>query len=134
MSVARAWSSQKPGSPIACSSSVSRARSESGSKVITDPRKAGPDLLELLVQALADLGHASTLAVALAQQEKQAGERLRVAELVEPARDLGDRPAHDLDLLVLVAACLALLDPGREVEGHVLVAEARRRPEAGGAA
>ena len=41
------WSSQKPGSPIASSSSARRSLRPSGSKVITDPGELGPDLLEL---------------------------------------------------------------------------------------
>src|SRR5829696_4427381 len=44
------WSSQKPGAESSPSSWLSRAESESGSKVITDPAELGPDLLELLLQ------------------------------------------------------------------------------------
>src|SRR5919197_450084 len=63
MSAARSWSSQKPGAPICCSRSVRRAASASGSKVITDPREAGSDLLELRFQRLCVfLGHALMLA------------------------------------------------------------------------
>jgi hypothetical protein len=43
---------QKPGSPIWASSSVRRAASASGSKVITDPGQLGPDFLELFAQRL----------------------------------------------------------------------------------
>src|ERR671930_361940 len=60
---ARSWSSQKPGSPICFSSSARRAASASGSKVITDPREAGSDLLQLLLQRLRLLlGHGHRLA------------------------------------------------------------------------
>src|SRR6266542_777167 len=65
MRAARSWSSQKPGSPIWTSNSARRAFSASGSKVITDPREAGSDLLELLLQRLRVLvGHGSRLAAA----------------------------------------------------------------------
>src|SRR5436305_9403742 len=63
MRAARSWSSQKPGSPICASSSARRIASASGSKVITDPREAGSDLLELLAQRLVVLlGHAAMVA------------------------------------------------------------------------
>ena len=53
------WSSQKPGSPMRASSSATRSRSVTGSKVITDPGELGPDLLELLLgrQCGRRLGH-----------------------------------------------------------------------------
>src|SRR5687768_9602589 len=54
---ARAWSSQKPGSFISVSSSPRRAVSAAGSKVITDPREAGPDLLQTFGEAAVRLGH-----------------------------------------------------------------------------
>ena len=56
------WSSQNPGAASSCSSSSRRATSVSGSKVITDPGELGPDLLELLLQRGALVGHASMLA------------------------------------------------------------------------
>src|SRR4029077_14107313 len=52
ISAARCWSSQKPGPPMASSSSAARAVRRSGSKVITDPGELGPDLLELRVERL----------------------------------------------------------------------------------
>src|ERR687892_718197 len=65
---APSWSSQKPGSPICCSSSARRAVKASGSKVITDPVQLGPDLLELLLERLrAFLGHAPMVADAFAR-------------------------------------------------------------------
>jgi hypothetical protein len=42
---------------MAASSSPSRALSESGSKVITDPGELGPDLLQALLDGLGRLGH-----------------------------------------------------------------------------
>src|SRR3954452_24925021 len=63
MSAARSWSSQKPGAPICSSSCARRAASASGSKVITDPRQAGSDLLELRFERLGVLvGHAPMVA------------------------------------------------------------------------
>src|SRR5262249_9484444 len=59
MRCAFSWSFQKPGSLISRSSSARRAASRSGSKVITDPVELGPDLLELLLQACAFVGHPS---------------------------------------------------------------------------
>src|SRR3970282_3045867 len=59
---APAWSSQKPGAPIASSSSSRRRARRSGSKVITDPGELGPDLLEALIEALRRLGHAPRVA------------------------------------------------------------------------
>src|SRR3970282_2168857 len=59
---APAWSSQKPGAPIASSSSSRRRARRSGSKVITDPGELGPDLLEALIEALRRLGHAPMVA------------------------------------------------------------------------
>src|SRR5687768_11108614 len=57
MAAARFWSSQNPGSPIACSSSPTRDATASGSKVITNPGELGSDLLELLVERDRGLGH-----------------------------------------------------------------------------
>src|ERR687887_2157111 len=54
MRAARSGSSHSPGSPSSSSSSARRSFSRSGSKVITDPRELGPDLLELLLQWLVD--------------------------------------------------------------------------------
>src|SRR5919201_6793380 len=56
IAAARFWSSQKPGSPIASSSSAIRTLSASGSKVITDPAELGPDLLHLSLEGGA-VGH-----------------------------------------------------------------------------
>src|SRR5438876_11444783 len=59
---ARCWSSQKPGAPIAPSSSAARASRRSGSKVITDPGKLGPDLPELFFERLiGGVGHPDRL-------------------------------------------------------------------------
>src|ERR1700745_3687902 len=54
---ARAWSSQKPGSLMADSSSARRSIRRAGSKVITDPGKLGPDLIELLGERYDLFGH-----------------------------------------------------------------------------
>src|SRR5204862_652606 len=53
----------------------------------------------------------------------------RVLELAEPRLDVRDGPADELDLLVGVGVRLASLDVLREVEMHLLAAEAGRRPE-----
>ena len=59
------WSSQKPGAPMASSSSARRRVSASGSKVITDPGELGPDLLEALIEAALVLGHQKRVAMAV---------------------------------------------------------------------
>src|SRR5579862_4986908 len=59
---ARSCSSQKPGALMVCSSSAWRCSKRSGSKVITDPGKLGPDLLELLLQRAGVDGHRSIVA------------------------------------------------------------------------
>src|SRR5919201_5761383 len=99
MRAARSWSSQKPAAPIWASSSARRAASASGSKVITDPREAGSDLLELLAQRLVVLlGHAAMLppaAVGLAPHKRF--ERARGADLegeVDAAADRGLDAQH----------------------------------------
>ncbi len=58
---ARAWSSQNPGSLIADSSSARRSFRRAGSKVITDPGKLGPDLLELVGQRYELVGHGESM-------------------------------------------------------------------------
>src|SRR3990170_5486577 len=63
------WSSQKPGAPIASSSSSRRRARPSGSKVITDPGELGPDLLEALIEALRRLGHAPKRSRAVRRSE-----------------------------------------------------------------
>src|SRR5581483_3840068 len=61
--------------------------------------------------------------------QEEAGDRLRVLELADPRAELGDRPAHDLDVLVLLRLRLAGVDVLGEEQVHLLAAEARRRPE-----
>src|SRR3954468_3711987 len=65
-----------------------------------------------------------------AQKEQERRERRRVLELAEPLRDLLDRPAHELDLLVLLRRCVAVLDVLREEDLGVFGADPGRREEA----
>src|SRR5690349_7583102 len=68
MRAASCWSSQKPGAPMASSSSAWRAVSASGSKVLTNPVELGSELLELLREWLLALlcGHREILALVAA--------------------------------------------------------------------
>src|SRR5437764_5512564 len=66
---------------------------------------------------------------AAAQVEQQPCQRLRVLDLAEARRDLGDRDAHELDRLVLFRLPHAFLDAFCEEQMHQLAAKTGRRPE-----
>src|ERR671918_1701416 len=78
------WSSQKPGAPMASSSSARRRLSASGSKVITDPGELGPDLLEALIEAALVLGHAGEGSAAVDRDRVSSRSAIRG----EPAEEL----------------------------------------------
>src|SRR4051794_24596553 len=61
--------------------------------------------------------------------EQQAGERLRVLDLMEPLSDLGDRPADELELLVVGRSRFPTLGALDGEHVHPFATEAGRRPE-----
>src|SRR6202011_3495869 len=74
-----------------------RGLSPSGSKVITDPGKLGPDLLELLLQRDGGLGHATMLAKG--ERPEAAGGSVRG---IQPEERCGAHaPWHFLNFLPL---------------------------------
>src|SRR5664279_2380856 len=68
-------------------------------------------------------------ATAVPQVHQQARERLCVVQLRQPRLQLVDRPAEELQHLVVVRLGLTLLDAFGEVDVHPFPAEAGRRPE-----
>src|SRR5215204_591277 len=91
---ARCWSFQKPGAESWPSSSLSRAESESGSKVITDPAELGPDLLELLIQWRGGFHAYLDGTFGRVGGHRAAAARFRVARVADAA-DVDDRlPAY----------------------------------------
>src|SRR3989441_278539 len=67
-----------------------------------------------------------------AQEQQQAGERLRVFDLRQQRRHVADRHAHQLELLAALWGRVAAFQPARDEEVDPLVAEARRRVDACG--
>src|SRR5690348_17262747 len=61
--------------------------------------------------------------------EQQAGERLRVLDLMEMLSDLRDRPANELELFVCGRRRQPMFDALGHEQMHPLPTEARRCPE-----